>query len=107
MQPELRESPRYGLDAVGIFLVFLLVVAACSAAYAALELGWFRSPWEMAGWLVAGLAFIGAGVGIQSQRAPKNTNVYGAAQPATEAEAQAAARGHLKSTPLHNQSFTD
>ena len=107
MQPEMRESPRHGLDAVGAFLVLLLVVAACGAAYAALEFGLFRSPWEMAGWLAAGLAFIGAGVGIQSHRAPKNTSVYGAAQPADEAEAQAAARGQVKSSPLHKQSFPD
>jgi len=35
------------------------------------------------------------------------TKVHGAAQPASECEAQAAARGDTKSAPMHDQTFPD
>ncbi len=95
------------IDKLGTALVAVLSVLAAGAAYAALRFGWFHSPWEMALWLGIGLAFLLGGVGTQIHRTPKNTNVHGAARPASESEAQASARGDAKSPALHDRTFPD
>jgi len=102
-----NHTAKRRIDAVGIILSLALVGVAAGAAYAALQLGWFRSPWEMAGWLAAAMAFILVGLGVSNYRAPKNTNVYGAAKAASEAEALAAAKGIGKKAPIHTQTFRD
>lgn len=96
-----------GIDKIGVGLVSVLAGLAFAGAYAALHFGWFRSAWEMAIWLAVGLAFIAAGVGVRANLPARNTNVYGDAKPASESEAQAAARGNTKSGPLHDQTFPD
>jgi len=96
-----------GIDKIGLGLVSVLATLALAGAYAALHFGWFRGPWEMAIWLVAGLAFLAAGVGVRANLPARNTDVYGDAKPASESEAQAAARGGTKSGPLHDQTFPD
>jgi hypothetical protein len=95
------------IDKIGICFALVLAALALGAAYAALQFGWFRSEWQLALWLFVGFAFIAAGLGVHSHRPPKNTSVYGAAQPAPESEAQAAARGNTKSASLHDQTFRD
>lgn len=103
----MRRGALGRIDALGLGLVALLAALACGAAYAALHFGWFRSPWELAGWLVVALAFVVAGLGVQAHRAPRNTNVHGDARPASESEAQASARGDKKSPALHDRTFSD
>jgi hypothetical protein len=95
------------IDKLGLALVAVLAVLALGAGFAALHFGWFRSPWELAGWLVVGFAFLAAGLGVQANMAPKNTNVHGAARPASESEAEAAARNDTKPAPLHDRTFPD
>ncbi len=96
-----------GIDKIGLGLVSVLAGLALAGAYAALHFGWFRSPWEMAAWLGVCFAFLAVGLGVQSNSPARNTDVYGDAKPASESEAQAAARGGTKSGPLHDQTFPD
>ncbi|MCP3385964.1 hypothetical protein NLM31_36810 [Bradyrhizobium sp. CCGUVB4N] len=101
-------SRRAGrIDAMGFFLASVLAALAAGGVYAALHLGWFRSAWELGEWLVAGLAFLAVGLGIQGASAPRNANVHGTARPASEAEAQAVARGDTKLASLHDRTFPD
>ena len=95
------------IDRLGLALFAVLAALAIGAAYAALHFGWFESPWQLAGWLVVGLAFVLAGLGVKANLTPKNTNVHGAARPASESEAQASARGDAKSPSLHDRIFPD
>lgn len=105
MRPAVRGKPRIRFDPLGVVFLVVLVAVAGAVGYAALAFGWFRSPWEMAGWLVAATAFVAAGIGIHNHRPAKNAEVYGAAKTASEAEAQAAARGEMKTASLHDQTF--
>ena len=95
------------IDKLGAGLMMALAAIAVGVAYTALHFGWFESPWELALWLGIGLAFLLGGVSTQIHRAPKNTNVHGAARPASESEAQASARGDAKSPSLHDRTFPD
>jgi|SRR5580704_5816301 hypothetical protein len=95
------------IDRLGLALGAVLAALACGAAYAALHFGWFSSPWELAGWLVAGFAFLAVGLGLQTNVTPRNTNVHGDARPASESEAEAAAGSGTKAAPLHDQTFPD
>ena len=94
------------IDKLGAALLAALAALALGAGFAALHFGWFRSPWELAGWLVVGLAFVAAGLGVHANLTPKNTNVHGDARPASETEAQAAARSDTKA-PFHDRTFSD
>jgi hypothetical protein len=104
--PRLFEAMKR-IDAIGLGLVAVLAALALGAGYAALHFGWFRSPWELAGWLVVGIAFLAAGLGVQANVTPKNTNVHGDARPASESEAEAAARSDTKPAPHHDRTFPD
>jgi hypothetical protein len=95
------------IDKLGLTLVGALAALALGAGYAALHFGWFSSPWELAGWLVVGFAFLAAGLGVQANLTPRNTNVHGDARPASESEAEAAARSGTKSAPFHDRTFPD
>jgi hypothetical protein len=95
------------IDKTGLCLAAVLAALALASAYAALHFGWFSSPWQMAGWLAVGFAFVAAGLGVQGNPTPKNTNVHGDARPASESEAQAAARSGTKPAPLHDKTFSD
>jgi len=88
-------------------LFVALAVIAAGAAYAAVEFRWFSSGWALAGFVVVGIAFVGAALGIHHHKeAPRNEGIYGAAKPASEAEAHAAATG-AKKAPLHERMFPD
>ena len=104
--PRLFEAMKR-IDAIGLCLASVLAALALGAGYAALYFGWFRSPWELAGWLVVGLAFVAAGLGVHANMTPKNTNVHGDARPASESEAEASARSDTKPAPLHDKTFPD
>jgi len=95
------------IDMLGVTLAAVLAALALGAGFAALHFGWFGSPWELAGWLVVGFAFVAAGLGVQANLTPKNTNVHGAARPASESEAETAARSGTKPAPLHDRTFPD
>jgi hypothetical protein len=95
------------IDKTSLCLTAVLAALALASAYAALHFGWFSSPWQLAGWLLVGFAFVAAGLGVQGNPTPKNTNVHGDARPASESEAQAAASSGTKSAPLHDKTFPD
>ena len=73
---------------------------------ALIEFGFFK-PWELALFLLVGIAFVAVGLPSHGASAPKNSKVHGAAAPAAEQEALAAARGKTKPSPLHDQQFSD
>jgi NhaP-type Na+/H+ or K+/H+ antiporter len=95
------------IDTLVVLLVAVLAALATGVVYAALYFGWFGSPWQMAAWLLACAAFVVAGGPAVSQRIARNTHVHGAARPATEPEARAAARGSGTPRDIHEQHFPD
>lgn len=94
-----------GLDGLGVVLLLALAAIAVGSGMAAV---YFRlcSPSELAVGLFIGSAFVVVGLGVHPVQTPKNTNVHGAAKPASEREAHAAARGDTKA-PMHDQTFAD
>ena len=95
-----------GLDATGALLLVALGVAAAVAAAALIDRGYF-TPWEFAVALFVGAAFLVVGFPGHVHPAPHNTRVHGAAAPAAEHEAHAAARGDTKTAPMHDATFPD
>ncbi len=95
-----------GTDALGLLLLAGLVALAASVGAALIEFGFFK-PWELAVFLLVGLAFVAVGLPSPGMSAPKNSKVHGAARPAAEQEAQAAARGETKTARMHDQQFSD
>ena len=95
------------IDKLGLALAAFLAALSLAGAYAALHFGWFDSAWELTGWLVVCVAFLAAGLGVQAHVKPRNTNVHGDARPASESEAEAAARGGTKPAPFHDWTFPD
>ncbi len=65
------------------------------------------TPWELALFLLVGIAFMAVGLPSHGTPAPKNSKVHGAAAPAAEQDALAAARGETKTARLHNQQFPE
>lgn len=99
------KTPRR-FDATAILLFSCLAVAAVGVGVALICFGYF-SPWEFGLWLVVCLAFLAVGLPSHVNSTPKNTQVHGSARPATETEAQAAARGAGKARDVHDQHFPD
>ena len=95
-----------GLDATGALLLAALGVAAAVAVAALIDRGYF-TPWELAIGLFVGAAFLVVGLPGHVAATPKNTRVHGAAAPASEHEAHAAARGDTKTAPMHDTTFPD
>jgi hypothetical protein len=94
------------LDATGLLLLALLAALALVAGAAFMDYA-HVSPWGLAGALFVIVAFAVVGLPHHGPMAPKNTLVHGAAKPASESEAQAAARGDIKAAPMHGQTFPD
>jgi len=94
------------LDATGLLLLAVLVALALAGGAALMEFGRFTLT-QLALFLLAGIAFVVAGLPSAGERAPKNDKVHGAARPASEQEAQAAARGQTKTARLHDQQFPE
>jgi hypothetical protein len=94
------------LDAIGLALLAGLAAAITGGGVAIVAAGLVK-PWE----LTAVLGLGGVLVAAASERAvsttPKNTLVHGAARPAAETEAKAAARGIAKAPDLHNRTFPE
>ena len=95
-----------GLDTTGVLLLAALGGAAAVAVAALIDRGYF-TPWELAIGLFVGAAFLVIGFPSHVATAPKNTRVHGAAAPAAEHEAHAAARGDTKTAPMHDATFPD
>src|ERR1700685_3921977 len=93
-------------DAISVLLLSCLAAAAVGVGAALIYFGYF-TPWEFALWLVVCLAFLAVGLPGHVNSAPKNTQVHGSARPATETEAQDAARGAAKARDIHDQHFPD
>ncbi len=94
------------LDALGLLLLAGLAALAVAVGAALIEFGRF-TPWELAIFLLVGIAFVAVGLPSHGVAAPKNSKVHGAAAPASEQDALAAARGKTKPSPLHDQQFSD
>jgi hypothetical protein len=102
-----KTTPRRGIDLFGVCALALLAALALGAAYAALQHGLFHSVGELVGWLLVTAACIIAYASMQTAPPPpRNFQVHGTARPASEWEAQAAARGDTK-TPFHDQKFSE
>ncbi len=97
---------RRGTDALGLLLLAGLAALAVGVGASVIEFGFFK-PWELALFLLVGIAFVAVGLPSHGTSAPKNSKVHGAAAPAAEQEALAAARGKTKPSPLHDQQFSD
>ena len=93
-------------DLTGWLLLALLAALALMAGAALVQYAHI-TPWGLALGLFVCVAFVVVGLPVHTSHTPKNTLVHGAAQPASESEAQAAARGGTKSAPLHHQTFPD
>jgi hypothetical protein len=101
-----KSGARRGLDATGLLLLAALAVGAVAVGAALIYAGYF-TPWGLVIFLAVCGAFLAVGLPSHVTTAPKNTLVHGAARPATETEAQAAARGAVKARDLHEQQFPD
>ena len=69
-----------GTDALGLLLLAGLAALAASAGAALIEFGFFK-PWELALFLLVGIAFVAVGLPSPGTAAPKNSKVHGAARP--------------------------
>jgi hypothetical protein len=94
------------VDATGLLLLALLAALACLAGAAFMDYA-HVSPWGLAVGLFVLVAFVAVGLPHRGAPAPKNTLVHGAAKPASEGEAHAAARGNIKPAPMQEQTFAD
>ena len=101
-----RKTKARGTDALGLLLLAGLAVLAVFVGATLIEFGRF-TPWELALFLLVGIAFVAVGLPSHGTSAPKNSKVHGAAAPAAEQDALAAARGETKTARLHNQQFPD
>jgi hypothetical protein len=104
MQNATQDGGPRGTDRLGIALLGALALFALSAAWLVVSHGYLT-----AGALV-GLAVVGGAVvvlhGMGSRVAPpKNTEVHGAARPASEQEAQRAGRGQAQGARLDDRTF--
>jgi hypothetical protein len=93
-------------DLIGWLLLALLAALALMAGAAVMQYA-HLTPWSLALGLFVCVAFAVVGLPIQVSQTPKNTLVHGAARPATEPEAKAAARGGTKARDIHDQHFPD
>jgi hypothetical protein len=93
-------------DITGLLLLAGLAVLAVGVGAALLEFEIF-TPWKFGLFLFVCLAFVVVGLPTHGVPAPKNAKVHGAAAPASEQDALAAARGKTKPSPLHDQQFPD
>jgi hypothetical protein len=94
------------IDLFGWLLIAILAALALAAG-AALIAYEHLSLWDLSLGLFIGLAFVAVGLPAQNNTTPKNTLVHVAAKPASESEAQAAARGDRASPALHDRTFSD
>ena len=69
-----------GTDALGLLLLAGLAALAASVGAALIEFGFFK-PWELALFLLVGIAFVAVGLPSHGTAAPKNSKVHGAAAP--------------------------
>lgn len=92
------------LDFIGFLLLTVLAAALIGGGVVLVDTGIVKE-WQ----LVAILSFGGVLVAAAHPRAPSttphNTMVHGTARPAAEPEAHAAARGNVKSSPMHDATF--
>jgi hypothetical protein len=93
-------------DLTGWLLLALLAALALMAGAALIKYG-HLTPWGLALGLFVGAAAVMVGLPAQVGQTPKNTLVHGAARPATESEAKAAASGGVKTRDIHDQHFAD
>ncbi|MDH6258433.1 hypothetical protein [Bradyrhizobium sp. BR13661] len=93
-------------DSTGWLLLALLVALGLLGGKALMEYA-HLTLWGLAIGFFICVAFVVVGLPAQLGQTPKNTLVHGAARPATESEAQAAARGGIKTRDIHDQQFPD
>jgi hypothetical protein len=93
-------------DLTGWLLLALLAALALMTGAAVMQYA-HLTLWSLALGLFICFAFVTVGLPAQVGQTPKNTLVHGAARPATESEAKAAARGGVKTRDIHDQQFPD
>ena len=94
------------LDLTGATLFAALAAIAASVGGELLHEGYF-TPTEFAAELIVGVAFLAVSVPGRTTKAPHNTQVHGAAEPASESEAETAARGLANKAAIHDTRFRD
>lgn len=94
------------LDAIGLALLAGLAVAMIGGGVALVASGLVKA-WELAAVLSFGTVLVASAHPRAAPAAPHNTRVHGAAAPASEHEAHAAARGDTKTAPMHDATFPD
>ena len=100
-----RNGGRRGPDLLAVMLLGLLAVAALSAVYGVVAAGYMTTG-ALLGLIAVGGAFVLVhNMGGRRPAPPKNTLVHGAARPASEQEAQRAARGEAQGPRLDDRDF--
>ncbi len=102
----MSNDQRSRLNVTGLVLVTLLGALGVGAGVILCEYRYI-TPLGALVWLLICVAFVVVGLPGQALPGPRNTSVHGAARPADEAEARAAARGASKAADLHEQTFSD
>jgi hydrogenase/urease accessory protein HupE len=95
------------LDGFGVVALLFFIAVAVWISYEAVEAGYFKTWWHFGAFLLVCVAGLAVGLPSPGVPAPKNAKVHGAAAPASEQDALAAARGKTKPSPLHDQQFSD
>jgi hypothetical protein len=96
----------FGTDLIGCLLLVLLAALALVAGAVLMQYAHLTALNFLLGFFVC-VAFVVVGLPVQVLHTPKNTLVHGAAKPASESEAHAAAHGQVKAAPMHDQTFKD
>jgi len=93
-------------DTIGLALLAGLTVALIGGGAALLASGLVK-PWELLAVVGLGGVLVAAHHPHAPPATPRNTMAHGAARPAAEPEAQAAARGGGNTAPMHDMTFRD
>jgi len=100
------DGGQRGPDLLAVVLLGLLAVAAIAALYGVVTAGYVTAG-ALLGLIGVGGAFVLLHSRTGKTAPPKNTFTHGAARPASDAEAQAAARGAVKAREIHEQKFDE
>jgi hypothetical protein len=94
------------LDVFGVALLIGLAAALLGGGVILVDTGVIKE-WEFLTIISVGVVLVAASQPRAPPAMPHNSMVHGSARPAAESEAHAAARGDIKSAPLHDATFPD
>ncbi len=99
-----RDGAQGGIDRLGFAMLGALALLVLGAAWLVVSHG-YLSAGALIGLAVVGVAFVILhGMGGRAAP-PQNTEVHGAARPASEQEAQRAGRGQAQGARLDDRTF--